>query len=112
MKKSELKQLIKEEISKALNEKNLGTSYLKSLPEKIKRKMDYEYDSNTPEYDLAIGMLQKYLQNNLTKLEDGKSIYSISNQGEDLQEIADLLETTPTDIIEYVDMTIDDILGY
>ena len=78
--------------------------------------MDYEYDSNTPEYDLAIGMLQKYLQNNLTKLEDGESIYSISNQGEDLQEIADLLETTTTDVIEYVDMTIDDIidntLGY
>jgi hypothetical protein len=111
MKKSELKQIIKEELQKVLNEENLGMS-LKSLPAKIKRKMDYEYDSNTPEYDLVIGMLQKYLQNNLTKLEDGKSIYSISNQGEDLQEIADLLETTPTDIIEYVDMTIDDILGY
>jgi hypothetical protein len=94
MKKSELKQIIKEELQKVLNEENLGMS-LKSLPVKIKRKMDYEYDSNTPEYDLAIGMLQKYLQNNLTKLEDGKSIYSISNQGEDLQEIADLLETTP-----------------
>jgi hypothetical protein len=92
-----------------LNEGNLGVS-LKSLPEKIKRKMDYEYDSNTPEYDLAINMLQKYLKNNLTKLENGKSIHSISNKGKDLEEIADLLETTPIDIIEYIDMTIDNIV--
>lgn len=91
------------------NENNLGMS-LESLPKKIKRNMSYEFDFNTPEYNSAIISLQKYLKNNITKLENGESIYSISNKGEDFKEIANKLDTTPSDIIEYVNITIDDII--
>jgi len=103
-------QVIREEISKIL-ENNLGIS-LKNLPNEIKHNMSYEYDFTDPQYNSAIIFLQKYLKNNITKLENGESIYSISNKGEDFKEIANKLDTTPLDIIEYVNITIDDIIEY
>jgi len=101
-------QIIREEIPKIL-ENNLGIS-LKNLPNEIKHNMSYEYDFTDPQYNSAIISLQKYLKNNITKLENGESIYSISNKGEDFKEIANKLDTTPSDIIEYVNITIDDII--
>jgi tRNA pseudouridine-54 N-methylase len=111
MKPHELKQIIKEEIGKVLNENFYGKS-LKKLPEKAYTALSYEFDVDDPEVKESLLFIKKWIKTNLNGLERGMSVYYLSNKGEDFKEVCEVLECETDDIIDHIHSIIDEILGY
>ena len=95
---------------KSFNE-NYGIS-LKSLPEKVYNAMSYEFNTEFPEIKDCLTNIKSWIEKNLNELENGLSPYYLSNKGNDFEYVCSILECNTSDIIDYISISIDEILGY
>jgi hypothetical protein len=96
---------------KSFNENVYGIS-LKSLPEIVYNSMTYEFNIEFTEIKDCLTKIKNWIKKNLDKLETGLSSYFLSNEGNDFKDVCSILGCDTSDIIDYINTSIDEIIGY